>query len=212
MSLTLYFVRHGETVYSKTGGFCGDLDPELTAEGKQMAADFLTAYRGVNWTAIYASPMQRTMAMALPLCTAVGIEPQLREGLKEIKYGEWEGKTLEFVQQHYANAYSLWLAEPAWNAPPGGETALEIANRAARVLAEIAATHKDGNVLLVSHKATIRIALCHLLGIDIGRYRDRLNVLAGSVSIIKLGNYGPRLEVLGDRSYMSDDLRSLPGT
>ncbi|TAF30654.1 MAG: histidine phosphatase family protein, partial [Oscillatoriales cyanobacterium] len=33
MSLKIYFLRHGETVYSKSGGFCGDLDPELTAEG-----------------------------------------------------------------------------------------------------------------------------------------------------------------------------------
>ena len=199
-------------MYSKTGGFCGDLDPELTLEGRQMAEDFVATYRTVNWAAIYASPMKRTMAMAQPLCDAVGIELQLRDGLKEIAYGEWEGKALEFVRQQYGEAYSLWLAEPAWNAPPGGETAVAIANRAARVLTEIATTHKDGNVLIVSHKATIRISLCHLLGIDIGRYRDRLNVLAGSVSVVKFGNYGPMLDVLGDRSYMREALSALRGT
>ena len=177
-----------------------------------MAADFLTAYRQMEWAAIYASPMKRTMAMVQPLCEAVGIELQLRAGLKEIQYGEWEGKTLEFVKQHYSDAYTLWLTEPAWNAPSGGETGLEIANRASQVIAEIAAAHKEGNVLIVSHKATIRIALCHLLGIDLGRYRHRINVLAGSVSVLKLGDYGPMLELLGDRSYMNEQLRALPGT
>ena len=212
MSLTLYFVRHGETVYSKTGGFCGDLDPELTAEGHLMADDFLAAYRQIKWEAIYASPMKRTMAMAQPLCNATGLKLQLRDGLKEIKYGDWEGKTLEIVQQTDAEAYALWVAEPAWNAPPGGETALAIANRAALVMAEIAATYRDGNILIVSHKATIRVLLCYLLGIDLGRYRQRLNVLAGSVSVVKIGAYGPMLEILGDRSYLRERLRALPGT
>jgi Histidine phosphatase superfamily (branch 1) len=63
-----------------------------------------------------------------------------------------------------------------------------------------------GDVLVVSHKATIRIILCSLLGIDLGRYRDRIEMLAGSVSIIRFDVYGPLLEVLGDQ------LGSLPPT
>jgi broad specificity phosphatase PhoE len=66
--------------------------------------------------------------------------------------------------------------------------------------------------LIVSHKATIRIILCSLLGIDLGRYRDRLDAPAGSISVVRFGQYGPRLERLGDRSYMSEELQALPGT
>jgi broad specificity phosphatase PhoE len=67
-------------------------------------------------------------------------------------------------------------------------------------------------VLVVSHKATIRIILCELLGIDLGRYRDRLDMLAGAVNIVKFDLHGPSLQVLGDRTYMGQDLRSRPGT
>jgi probable phosphoglycerate mutase len=88
VSLTLYFLRHGETVYSQTGGYCGELDPELTEEGGLMAKQFAEAYHTLPWTAVYVSPMQRTMATAKPLCEAVGIEMQRRDGLKEIRYGK----------------------------------------------------------------------------------------------------------------------------
>ena len=94
-------MRHGETVYSRTGGYCGELDPELTTEGVQMAKAFADTYNKLPWKAVYVSPMKRTIATAKILCDACGIDMKLRDGLKEIRYGEWEGKTAEYVQQHY---------------------------------------------------------------------------------------------------------------
>jgi broad specificity phosphatase PhoE len=212
MTLRLYLMRHGETVYSRTGDYCGELDPELTPEGMLMAKAFADTYRKLPWEAVYVSPMKRTIATAKPLCDAVGSEMQLRDGLKEIRYGEWEGKTAEYVQQHYGEDYINWLTEPAWNAPTGGETAVQISSRADLIIAEIEQKYRDGNVLVVSHKATIRIILCSLLGIDLGRYRDRIDMPAASISIVKFSKYGPMLEQLGDRSYLEESLRSLPGT
>jgi broad specificity phosphatase PhoE len=212
MALTLYFIRHGETEYSRTGGFCGSLDPELTPEGLQMAEAFGAAYSKLDWTAAYVSPMKRTIATAKPLCDAVGIEMQLRDGLREIEYGEWEGKTQDYVKENDSDNYIHWMTEPAWNAPPGGETAVQIASRSELVISEITAKHESGNVLVVSHKATLRIILCGLLGIDLGRYRDRIDMPAASVSVVLFGKYGPLLKCLGDRSFMDEKLRSLPGT
>lgn len=212
MSLKLYLLRHGETEYSRSGGYCGDLDPELTPEGLEMAKAFAETYRHFPWEAVYVSPMKRTIATAKPLCEAIGLEMQLRDGLKEIRYGKWEGQTQEYVKEHFMDDYVRWLTEPAWNPPTEGETAVQIASRASLVIAEIEAAHTDGNVLVVSHKATLRIILCNLLGIDLGRYRDRIQALAASVSIVKFSEHGPLLEVLGDRAFMPDHLRQRAGT
>jgi probable phosphoglycerate mutase len=212
MALKLYLLRHGETIYSRNGGYCGDLDPELTPEGVQMAEGFAAHYASIPWSAVYVSPKQRTIATAKPLCTALGIEMQVRQGLTEIAYGQWEGQTQDFVKHTYGEDYIRWMTEPAWNAPTGGETGVEIASRSSLVIAEIEGKFTSGNVLVVSHKATIRIILCTLLGIDLGRYRDRIDVPAASVSVVKFDVYGPMLQILGDRSHMSDALRSLPGT
>ncbi len=66
-----------------------------------MAKAFASAYSSTPWTAIFSSPMQRTMATAKPLCAAIGIEPELRDGLQEINYGKWEGETPKTVSQEY---------------------------------------------------------------------------------------------------------------
>jgi hypothetical protein len=43
LSLTLYFLRHRETIYSETGAYRGEVDAELTPEGAQMAEAFAKA-------------------------------------------------------------------------------------------------------------------------------------------------------------------------
>jgi len=212
MSLKLYLLRHGETAYSRTGGYCGDLDPELTTNGEKMAEAFAKAHQAIAWDAVFVSPMKRTIATAKPLCEALGLEMQFRNGLRELRYGTWEGLTNEFVKENYSEDYLRWLTEPAWNPPTGGETAVQLASRASLAIAEIQEQYPSGNVLVVSHKATIRVILCSLLGIDMGRYRDRIDVPAASLSIIQFGALGPMLKVLGDRSFMDADLRSLAGT
>lgn len=212
MSLQLYFLRHAETVFSQTGGYCGELDVELTPNGVEMAKAFAAAYKDLPWEAIYASPMKRTIATAKPLCDAIGMEMQLRDGLKEIRYGAWESRSAEEVNREFGEDYVQWLTEPAWNPPTGGETAVQIASRASLVVTEIQQNYPSGNVLVVSHKATIRIILCSLLGIDIGRYRDRIDMPAASISVVKFDLHGPLLQCLGDRSHLPDELRLLPGT
>jgi broad specificity phosphatase PhoE len=212
MSLKIYLLRHGETTYSQRGAFCGAIDADLTPEGMQMAQFFAEAYRSIPWADVYISPMKRAIATAQPLCDALGLSMQIRDGLREISYGAWEDQELDYVREKHDLDYLRWQTDPAWNPPTDGETAVQIAARALPVITEIESKHKNGNVLVVSHKATIRIILCSLLGIDIGRYRDRINAPAASVSIVKFVTYGPMLEVLGDRSYMPELLRNRAGT
>jgi probable phosphoglycerate mutase len=193
--------------------FCGSgLDPELTEEGAQMAQAFANAYRTLEWSAVYASPLRRTVSTARPLCEASGLEMQLRDGLKEIGYGAWEGKTKDEVERDYHDDYIKWMADPAWHAPTNGEPAVVIARRAQQTLEEIAQRFDDGNVLVVSHKATIRIMLCALLGIDVGRFRYRLLCPVGSISVVEMTREGPLLRALAERSHLDARLRSLPGT
>ncbi len=210
--MRLYLLRHGETEYSRTGGFCGSLDPDLTAVGTQMASEFARTYQTLSWEAVYTSPMRRTLATAAPLCGALNITPRRRDGLREIHYGAWENLTQADALARYPDEYARWSAEPAWNAPPDGETGAEVAVRASAVIDEIVRAHPSGNVLVVTHKATVRLVLCDLLGIDRGRYRDRLAAPTASVSIVSFGPHGPLLETIADRSHLSAELRALPGT
>jgi probable phosphoglycerate mutase len=207
MGLVIYFLRHGETTASETGGYCGTLDPELTPEGCLMAEDFAQAYASLKWAAILSSPLGRAIATAKPLSDATGIRIQLKEGLKEIAFGQWEGKTPVDVNREFHDDYVRWLTDPGWNAPTGGQKGIDIARRSSLVLEELENAYAGGNVLIVSHKATIRIILCSLLGIDVGRFRDRISMPVGAVSIVEMAAQGPLLHVMGDRSHLRESLR-----
>ena len=213
MSLTLYFLRHGQTTLSREDNFCGSgLDPELTPEGLQMAHAFAAAYKDQRWTAIFSSSLRRTITTAQPLCDVLGISLQARADFNEIGYGKWEGFSKATVERDYHDDYISWLADPAWHAPTGGELAITIAQRSLQAIDDIKQQYTEGNVLVVSHKATIRIILCSLLGIDVGRFRYRLACPVGSLSVVEFSLEGPLLHSLADRSHLSESLRSLPGT
>ncbi len=211
MSLIIYFLRHGETTASQKGGYCGTLDPDLTPEGYQMAEDFADVYKLLPWAAVFSSPLRRAVATAKPLCEASGITMQLKEGLREIAYGQWEGKTPEEVNGEFHDDYVRWLTDPGWNAPTGGQKGIDIARRSSLVIEEIEQTCSSGNVLVVSHKATTRIMLCALLGIDVGRFRDRLSMPVASVSIVEMALHGPLLHRMGDRAHLREHLRKREG-
>jgi probable phosphoglycerate mutase len=212
MALNLYLLRHGETEASRTGGYVGFTDVDLTPEGLAMAEAFAEKYEHLPWQAIFASPLKRTVATATPIAKAVGLNIQLRNGLKEMFFGEWEGLSLEEVKARHDKDYNNWMTEPAWNPPTGGETGMQVASRAAMVIAEIENQFTEGNVLVVSHKTTIRLMLCSLLGIDSGRYRDRINMPVASVSLVRFDKYGPMLLKHGDRTHLPEELESRPGT
>lgn len=198
---------------SRANVFCGSgLDPDLTPDGEEMARALAEAYRELPWQAVYASPLRRAVATASPLCEALGMKPELRDQLKEIGYGAWESQTVAQVSEKFHDDYLRWTADPAWNAPTGGEAAIAIAQRSLKVVEEIQSRFPDGNVLVVSHKATIRIALCALLGIDVGRFRFRLNCPVGSISIVEFSEHGPLLQTLANRTHLNQRLRDLPGT
>ena len=213
VGLILYFLRHGQTALSREDVFCGSgLDPELTPEGMKMAHAFAKAYREVEWHEVYSSSLRRSIKTAQPLCDALGVNLQIRAELNEVAYGRWEGLTKERVSKEFQNEYISWLADPAWHAPTDGEPAVVTAQRGLQVIAQIQNRFTSGNVLIVSHKATIRIILCCLLGIDVGLFRYRLACPVGSVTMVAFTSTGPMLKALADRSHLTEDLRSLRGT
>lgn len=212
MVLRLYLVRHGETAASREGGYSGSGNPPLTEAGQQMAQALADAYADLDWQAAYVSPMLRAQETAQPLCQQAQLSMRIRDGLREIDFGTWEDRTPDEVMASHQQDYLHWLAEPAWNPPTGGESAVVVASRVSLVIQEITKTIADGNVLVVSHKATLRILLCNLLGIDLGRYRDRIAMPVASLSILSFNQHGPCLERLGDRSHLPPELRDRAGT
>jgi probable phosphoglycerate mutase len=210
--LELYMVRHGQTDYSRENRFCGSIDPPLNEVGRRMAEAFGSAYAAKRWDAVYCSPSQRARSTAEALASRAGVEVITDEGLREIAYGEWESLRHEDVKARWPDEYAYWAADTASRGTPGGETAFQVAARAAPVLERLRARHAAGRVLVVSHKATLRILTCALLGMDVRLFRDRIAQPVATVTRFDVKPAGAMLALLGDASHLPPELREIEGT
>jgi probable phosphoglycerate mutase len=214
--LSLYLVRHGQTDYSLHNRFCGSIDPPLNDTGVAMAEALAARYgdgpNGRGWTAIWSSPRLRAQQTAEPTARRANIGLTIDDDLREIAYGEWEGQPEAEVARADPARFHAWAAHPGRVAPPGGESGEAIAVRALAAVTRLRERHPDGNVLLVSHKATLRVLMCALLGLDVDLFRVRIAQPVCAISIIDFKPSGPLLQLLGDSSHLPPTLRAGDGT
>src|SRR6266550_609112 len=84
--------------------------------------------------------------------------------------------------------------------------------RAMRVVEAIRSRYQRGNLLLVSHKATLRVVTCALLGLDVRLFRERIAQPVGAVTLFAVTSTTALLTRLGDRTYLSEELQNQEGT
>src|SRR6476620_12444473 len=152
----IYLVRHGATQLTAEDRFSGDIGVELSDEGREQAARLGERIQDDGIGAIYCSPLSRTVETARILAVHCNLEPQTRDGLREISHGRWEGMTRSAVEEQFAEEYVQWSEDPFTFAPQGGESGLAVLARALPTLRDIVVRHAGERVLVVSHKATIR--------------------------------------------------------
>ena len=184
MTTRLYLVRHGATPLSAEDRFSGAANVYLSDTGRFQAEQLAQRLADDNITAIYASPLDRTMETANIIAKPHKLIPIAREGLREISHGHWEGLSRKEVEEKYPGEYETWEADPFTFAPEEGESGISVLARALPVIREVVVNHRDGNVLVVSHKATIRLLISSLLGFDGRGFRDRLDQAPACLNIL----------------------------
>lgn len=185
MSTRILLIRHGATVLSAEDRFAGSTDVDLSDEGRRQARCLGERLADQELAAVYASPQRRAYETATLVATACRREPIADSGLREIDHGRWEGLTRAEVEARFPEEYGAWEEDPYTFAPEGGEPGLAVMARALPVIRRIVLQHTGQTVAVVSHKATIRLVLSSLLGIDARGYRDRLDQAPACLNILE---------------------------
>jgi broad specificity phosphatase PhoE len=201
----LYLARHGATQLTAEGRFSGSEGVELSGEGRWQAARLGERLRDEGIEAVYCSPMSRSADTAAIAAEPCGLVPVARDGLREISHGHWEGLTRHEVEQRFASEYAAWEQDPFTFAPEGGESGVAVLARALPAIREIVTSHVGQRVLVVSHKATIRLLLSSLLGFDARGYRDRLDQAPACLNVLDFkDSVRARLMLFNDTSHYRD--------
>jgi broad specificity phosphatase PhoE len=184
MTTRLLLVRHGETTLSAEDRFAGSTDVPLGTDGRMQAERLAQRLARDPIAAIYCSPMQRTVDTATIVARPHHLELTRADGLREIDHGRWEGLRRADVEAQYPDEYSAWEEDPFTFAPSGGESGVQVVARALPLIRQIVVAHPGQNVLVVSHKATIRLIIASLLGFDARGYRDRLDQSPACLNVL----------------------------
>lgn len=201
----LLLVRHGATAATREDRFSGSTRAELSDEGRWQAARLGERLSRQDITAVYASPLSRALETARIVGGHCGLEAVPRDGLQEIGHGHWEGMKREDVEREFGAEYAAWEADPFSFAPAGGESGVAVLARALPVIRDIVHSHPGGQMLVVSHKATLRLVLSSLLGFDPRGYRDRLDQSPACLNVVDFRDpVRARLMLFNDTSHYAD--------
>jgi len=207
----IFLVRHGATVLTDEDRFAGETDVQLSDVGRQQASRLSARLAAEKIAGVYASDMGRTMETAGILAAPHKLEVQPRPGLREISHGHWEKLTRKEVEAKYPQEAQEWNEDPYTFAPAGGESGLAVTARALPALIDLVRNHTGENIIVVSHKATIRLLLSSLLGFDPRRYRDNLDQSPAALNIVDFKDCTrARLTLFNDTSHYEAEGLALP--
>jgi broad specificity phosphatase PhoE len=201
----LYMIRHGATELSAEDRFAGAMDVVLSKEGRRQARRLAQRLADDAIAAVYCSPLTRTMQTASILAKPHGLPLNVEDGLREIHHGHWEGMRRSDVESQFPEEYAAWEKDPFTFAPEGGETGVNVIARALPVIRKIVLEHRGQNVIVVSHKATLRLLISSLLGFDARGYRDRLDQSPACLNVLDFRDpVRARLMLFNDVSHYVD--------
>ena len=186
-------VRHGQTDENISGRISGQGPVPINARGQEQARLAAEVLAPLGITHLFSSPLVRARQTAEFLAGRLQKPIEEIPDLREVGYGDWEGKTFSEMRGHP-------VAHRVFNDPinatfPNGESLLAVQQRGVRVIEWVRQTYPQGIVAVVSHGDVIRTALAHYLGMPFNEYR-RLNLDNGAISVLELFDGWVRIKAL----------------
>jgi len=211
--MLIYLIRHAQTTSSAVDSFNGQHELPLTERGRVQAQALGSRLTGVKFSAVYRSPLDRTRETASLVAPAFAHNLVILPGLTEIDYGEWEGLSSNQAELKWPAEFVAWREDAEHHAPVGGETARRVAERALEALESVRVRHDDsgdpslaGPALVVSHKATLRILACALMGAPLSNYRKSIGQDECALNLIELRKHKPPfIRVWNDTAHLGAD-------
>ena len=169
----LYLIRHGQTDFNLKGIVQGGgIDSDLNATGREQGKRFFQLYQEEGFDRVYCSTLKRTW-QTIQDFESVGYQINRKAGLDELSWGALEGKEQDAeTKVHFRRVLGMWNAGQLEEKMDGGESPLEVWNRAKESLDEIVEeVGAGGKALICTHGRTMRVILSQMMGYGLHQMR-----------------------------------------
>ncbi|QRN86248.1 alpha-ribazole phosphatase [Clostridia bacterium] len=196
----IYLIRHGQTTWNNERRFQGHTDIELDKEGIAQANRLKERLRDVHFDAFYSSDLIRANKTANIVAQDRGMPVHILKEVKEIKFGEWEGKKFSEVMGGEQN-FKKWHDDSSLKMVPGGERAEEVLNRVEGAIQHILRVHPKERVAVFSHGGPIRYMLISCLKMPI-EMCWKIDIGNTSISVMRWENNNFHLHCINDCAHL----------
>jgi alpha-ribazole phosphatase len=144
--------RHGETEHNAAGLFLSSDDPPLNERGRKQCEALREALKEFRFERCFSSPMRRCLETREIVAPDVPFE--VDDALREVHFGLWEGKGLEWLERFASDLLAARRRDPVAFRPPGGESFEDIAPRL-QSLAE--ALRECDAAVVIGHRGSLGV-------------------------------------------------------
>lgn len=181
--MAYYLVRHGETSWNKDNRIQGWTDISLSELGLKQAEVLSYVLKDITFQAVYSSDLIRSIQTAQAYEQLTGQKVILDPLLREIHFGDWEGKTWQEIITEHKDAFASGLYDNPDSRTHSGESMNMFKMRASTHFKAIVERHPSDNVLIFTHGGNIRMILLDLLHQAID-FKNHIPIDNASLTII----------------------------
>ncbi len=156
LARSLWLIRHAESTWNAAGRWQGQADPPLSERGRRQAADLAGALAGEGLEVIVSSDLARTAETAGIVGRALGLEPRLEPGLRELDAGSWSGLGRAEIGRRFGPELAHFDSGDPDARAGGGECRREVAGRVRRSLRALSSDFAARRVALVTHSGVMQ--------------------------------------------------------
>ena len=183
--MQLILVRHGKTDWNESGRCQGVSDVPLNSTGVEQAEKVAFSLKDEKVDRIYSSDLVRAKITAEKIAAYHSIEVNVRDDLREMDQGVFEGLDFSHIREKYSDVLEHWREDPETLQLPGGEALSGVQKRALGVVTDIKCRFGSQNIVIVSHNLVIGSLLCRFAGNSLRQFRDYM-VDEASKSVVKI--------------------------
>ena len=185
----IFLVRHGEIPSNKINRYSGWSEEELNETGVRQAREVAQRLDHYHIGHVFTSPIKRAVQTAHIIGDALGIEPVVEPGLKELRLGSWEGLSTEDIAGRYPHEWHIWNTDPSRLRLPGRETLEELLDRAVWAIKNIKKeTNGNSGTVAITHVAIIRVLQLWVQKRSLDLYK-KIEIPNGAILDLFSGNF-----------------------